>query len=138
NGIDNGRGLLRRRTKGLRPLPLWGKAMATSVKSSFAHIVQETDCGAQPAGGGAMSSPWWSAWPPAPLEQLAARALADGLLVGVERVIAGDDLALCPALLGHDGIARVLVVGLSTAGRAWVEKQHRTEVEEVLSDGLSP
>ena len=80
-----------------------------------------------------MSSPWWSAWTPAPLEQLAARALADGLLVGVERVIAGDDIALCPALLGADGIERVLVVGLSAAGRAWVEKRNRTEPREFWS-----
>jgi len=67
-----------------------------------------------------VSSQWWSAWTPESCKRLAARALADGLLVGVERVVAGDDLALCPALLGDDGIERVLVVGLSTAGRACV------------------
>ena len=80
-----------------------------------------------------MSSPWWRAWTPTPREQLASRALAEGLVVGVERVIAGDDLALCPAPLGDDGIARVVVVGLSTDGRAWVEQRHRSEPREVWS-----
>src|SRR5262245_44707671 len=93
--------------------------MTTSVKSSFAHIVQEPDRGTQAGGGGPTSSPWWSAWTPAPVEQLAARALAGGLLVGVEHVIAGDDIALCPALLGDDGIERVLDIASTFLCESW-------------------